>query len=83
MGRTIPSFRIAMYQEEKSWRTFRSALDKKDRSSFDEMFLSARSYISACMVSCNPVRINPIMMAMVFDHYKQIANLKGDGYRTT
>ena len=40
MGRTIPSFRIALYQEEKKWSIFRSGLDVKDKKYFDELFAS-------------------------------------------
>jgi hypothetical protein len=39
MGRTIPSFRIALEMEERRWKPFRNALDKSDRKKFDEMML--------------------------------------------
>lgn len=77
MGRTVPSFRIALYQEETRWKTFRAALDRKERKSFDGMFAIARLYISACMMSCRPVRLQPILMAMIFHHFKQISCLGG------
>jgi hypothetical protein len=38
MGRTIPSFRIALAIEKEEWKPFRNALDKSDRKKFDEMF---------------------------------------------
>jgi hypothetical protein len=38
MGRTIPSFRIALAMEEADWKPFRNALDKSDRKKFDGMF---------------------------------------------
>jgi len=63
MGRTVPSFRIALHQEEKKWNKFRATLDKKDKKSFDQMFAISRLYISACMMSCRPIRIQPIFMA--------------------
>jgi hypothetical protein len=34
MGRTIPSFRIALEMEKAVWRPFRNALDKSDRKKF-------------------------------------------------
>jgi len=35
MGRTIPSFRIALAMDEKEeWKPFRNALDKSDRKEF-------------------------------------------------
>ena len=77
MGRTVPSFRIALYQEEKRWKKFRASLDRKERKSFDDMFAVARLYISACMMSCRPVRIQPILLAVIFHHFKQILCLGG------
>ena len=78
MGRTIPSFRIALYQEEKKWSIFRSGLDVKDKKYFDELFASGRLYISACMMSCRPIRIESILMSMIFHHFKQILCLRGE-----
>jgi hypothetical protein len=48
MGRTIPSFRIALAMEkEAEWKKlFYNALDKSDRKKFDEMFDIPRLYIS-------------------------------------
>ena len=77
MGRTVPSFRIALYQEERRWSKFRSGLDAKTKKSFDELFASARLYISACMMSCRPRRIEPILMAIIFHQFKQILCLGG------
>ena len=37
MGRTISSYRIASEIEIWKWRSFRKALDKRDRKVFDEM----------------------------------------------
>jgi hypothetical protein len=47
MGRTIPSFRIALETEELDWKKpFRNALDKSERKKFDdEMFDISRLYI--------------------------------------
>ncbi len=71
MSRTIPSFRIAAVLEEKSWKQYRKYLNKKDdKKAFDNMFSIARLYNSACSYAVNPIRIYPIMMSIVFHHYK-------------
>jgi len=77
MGRTVPSFRIALHQEEKKWAKFRKTLDKNNKKLFDELFDVARLYISACMMSCRPIRLEPILMAIIFHHFKQILSLGG------
>jgi len=75
MGRTVPSFRIASHLEQRKWKKFRLALNKQDKATFDELFAISRLYISTCMMACNPIRIQPIMMAMIFHHYKQILGI--------
>jgi len=77
VGRTIPSFRLALAEEEREWKSFRNALDRHDRKEFDSMFADARLYISACSYVAKPVRIQPIMLALIFHHYKQLARIAG------
>src|ERR671924_2231725 len=72
MGRTIPSFRIALAMEKEEWKPFRNALDKKDRKKFDEIFDIPRNYISACSYSVQYVRLHPILMSILLYHYKQL-----------
>ncbi len=72
MGRTIPSFRIAAILEEKTWKSFRKYLNHNDKKAFDNMFSIARLYNSACSYASIPFRIYPIMMSIVFHHYKTL-----------
>jgi hypothetical protein len=64
MGRTIPSFRNVLAIEKAEWKPFRSALDKKDRKKFDEMWDIPRLYILACSNSCQLVPLHPIIMSL-------------------
>ena len=77
MGRTIPSFRITLYREEKTWKLFRECLGRKDRAAFDRAFMASRMHISACKMAARPVRIHCIMMAMLQQQYKQLLLLGG------
>lgn len=72
MGRTIPSFRNALALEERDWKPFRSALDKKDRKEFDEMFAIPRLYLSACSYAVQPVRLYPIIMSILLHCFMQL-----------
>src|ERR687885_234489 len=66
MGRTIPSFRLALAMEERRWKLYRRALGKqKDRKEFDEMFAIPRLYSSACSYAAQPVRLCPILMSIL------------------
>ena len=70
MGRTVPSFRLAQMYEECEWKPFRNALAKSEKKEFDRMFATSRLYISASSYAAKPVRIQPILMSIVFHHYK-------------
>ena len=48
------------------------ALDKSDKKKFDEMFDIPRFYISACSCSVQYVRLHPILMSILFHHYKEL-----------
>ena len=72
MGRTIPSFRIALEMEKEEWKPFRNALDKSDRKIFDEMFDIPRLYISACSYAVQPVRLYPILMSILLYCFGQL-----------
>ena len=75
MGRTIPSFTMALVEEESQWKPFRQRLDKCDRNGFDDMLSIPRLYISSCMYSANPVVLHPIILSVLFHHYKQLGDL--------
>jgi hypothetical protein len=72
MGRTIPSFRIALAMEKEDWKPFRNALSKSDRKKFDEMFDILRFYISAYSYSVQYVRLHPILMSILFHPHKEL-----------
>src|SRR5215210_3269150 len=72
MGRTIPSFRIALEMEKEDWKPFRNALDKAERKEFDDMFDIPRLYLTACSNSVQLVPLHPIIMSILFHHYKEL-----------
>jgi hypothetical protein len=72
MGRTIPSFRIALAMEKEEWKPFRAMLDKSERKEFDDMFDIPKLYITACSNSVQLVPLHPIVISILFHHYKQL-----------
>ena len=72
MGRTVPSFRIVLAEEKQEWKPFRNALDKSERKKFDEMWDIPRLYISACSNSVQLVPLHPIIISILFHHYKEL-----------
>lgn len=77
MGRTIPSFRIAEAQELAEWKSYRRALPKKDRATFDTMLSSARLYTSASSAAVRTSKFEGIIMAVMFHHYKTLTRSMG------
>jgi hypothetical protein len=75
MGRTIPSFRIASIIEKEEWKSFRKALDRKDRKIFDDMFDISILYNSASAYSAKYIRLHPIFMSIIFHHYKKFTEI--------
>jgi len=75
MGRTVPSFRMAFEMEKAEWKPFRNALDKSERKEFDDMFDIPRLYMSACSNSTQLVPLHPIIMSILFHHYKELTQL--------
>lgn len=76
MGRTIPSFRMTTVEEQKEWSEFRNRLDKSDRKAFDRMYATCHLFNSACMCASNPIRIQPIFMSIIFNHYRTLKELE-------
>jgi|SRR5215204_3053936 len=72
MGRTLPSFRIALDMEKAEWKPFRNALDKSEIKEFDDMFDIPRLYLTACSNSVQLVPLHPIIMSILFHHYKEL-----------
>jgi hypothetical protein len=72
MGRTLPSFRIVLAAEKAEWKAFRNALDKSEGKDFDDMFDIPRLYLSACSNSVQLVPLHPIIMSILFHHYKEM-----------
>ncbi len=72
MGRTVPSFRNVLAMEKADWKPFRNALDKSERKEFDDMFDIPRLYLSACSNSVQLVPLHPIIISILFHHYKEL-----------
>jgi hypothetical protein len=49
-------------------------LNKSERKTFDELMDISRLYNVAGVCSCKPVLLHPILMSIIFEHYKQLNN---------
>ncbi len=78
MGRTVPSFRIALEQEIARWQNFRKALRAKDRRVFDFLMEKARNHSDAGMLANRPVILDSIFMGILLEQQKEIDRLRGE-----
>ncbi|NVM27476.1 MAG: hypothetical protein HWN65_01430 [Candidatus Helarchaeota archaeon] len=76
MGRTVPSFRMALEQEIALWQQFRRALRPKDRAVFDKLMDEARNHGDAGMLANRPVILDAIFMAILLEQQKKINQLQ-------
>jgi hypothetical protein len=58
--------------EKEEWKPFRNALDKSERKMFDEMWDIPRLYVSACSNSVQLVPLHPLIISILFHHYKEL-----------
>ena len=78
MGRTVPSFRIALEQEISSWKHYRKAVSKKPRQSLQQVFNSSRNYVSASSSAVRPLKFEGLFMGAVFSHEKQLTEIASE-----
>ena len=78
MGRTVPSFRIALEQEVASWSRYRRSLGAASREALDAMFNGARTYCSASSNAVRPVKFEGLFMAVAFDHARRLEDLSAE-----
>jgi hypothetical protein len=76
MGRTVPSYRIAAEIERRKWKCFRQELDRSERKVFDEMMSYPQLHNTSGVGACKPVLLQPILMSIIFEHYKQLRKIR-------
>ena len=76
MGRTVPSFRMIIEGFGWEWREFKRALRDLDRQSFEHLINHARRHAEAGTNMTNPNPFEPIVMAILVEHEKEIRLLK-------
>jgi hypothetical protein len=82
MGRTIPSFRVALEEEIATWRQYRKTLKGGSRGQLDRIFAAARRNCSASSNAVRPSRFDAMLMAVVFDHERRTETIAREVERT-
>lgn len=70
MGKTIPSYRMALEKELKRWDAFAKALRDTDRKIFEDMMNVCRIYASAAGAATRPIISEAMFMSILLFHHK-------------
>jgi hypothetical protein len=77
MGKTVPTYRMALEFEIERWRGFRKALNsEEDREAFDELMDMCRNNAMASGNACNPVIFEPMVMSILLAQRKKMQELE-------
>ena len=74
MGKTVPSYRMALEFEIEGWKSFRKALQsEEEREAFDTLMDMCRSNAMASGAACNPVIFEPMVMSILLNSAEIVA----------
>jgi hypothetical protein len=76
MGKTVPSYRIALEDEIHRWDGFAWALRRSDREAFDELMDMCRRYASESSNATNPIVFEPMIMSILLAQQMKIRQLE-------
>ena len=79
MGKTVPSYHIAIEEEIAQWKLFRDALPSDEaKQAFDEMVDMCRMNAMAGSNACKPILFEPMTMSILLGQQKRIRQLEKD-----
>ena len=77
MGKTVPSYRIALEFEIQRWGGFRRALSSRaEKEAFDVMMDLCRAFASAGSNAVNPIIFEPMAMSILLSQQLQLEALE-------
>ena len=76
MGKTVPSYRMALENEIKRWDGFSRALRNDDREAFEQMMNACRNYASAASNATRPVLLEAMFMSILLSQQKALMEIK-------
>jgi len=73
MGKTVPSYRMALEFEIERWKGFKKALtSQEDREDFEELMDMCRNNAMASGNACNPIIFEPMVLSILMAQQKRI-----------
>jgi hypothetical protein len=82
MGKTVPSYRMALEFEIHRWKDFRNALpNEKEKEAFDELMDMCRNNGMAGGAACNPIIFEPMVTSIMFGSREEVAGSRVQAQR--
>ena len=76
MGRTVPTYRLALERMAQQWNDFKRALRKDDREAFESLINRARMHASAATYAISLDPTESAFLSMLLEHEKELIQLK-------
>ena len=76
LGKTVPSYRVALEYEKQRWNGFTKALQLQDKEVFEQLMNICKNYASAASNATRPVLFEAMAMTILLDQQKTINILK-------
>lgn len=76
MGKTVPSYRMALEAEIASWQGFARALRAEEREAFEALMDACRNTASAGGNATNPVLFEPMAMSIFLSLQMRVSRLE-------
>jgi len=76
MGKTVPSYRMALEDEIERWKGFAKALRIEDKEAFEALMDACRSFASAGSNATQPIIFEPMIMSILLSQQKKIMLLE-------
>ena len=76
MGKTVPSYRVALEHEIQRWNGFARALRQEEREVFYQLMNICKKYASAASNATRPVLFEAMTMTILLDQQKKINQLE-------
>ena len=76
MGRTVPTYRLALEAMAQQWNDFRRALRSEDREAFDSLMNGARLHASASTYAISLDPTESALLSMLLEHEKKLRELQ-------
>ena len=77
MGKTVPSYRMALEFEIDGWKAFRKAIQNEEqREAFDILMDLCRNNAMASGNACNPVIFEPMVMSILLAQRKLLQEIE-------